>query len=93
MVQTQQQGIAGISAKVDGMVSAGTLSNGEGNALGASLKAATSSLDRGNTTPAVNQLGAFVNKVEAMRSSGRLSAADAQALIAAANRVIRSING
>ena len=90
-VQTAQQGIAGIEALVDGMVGSGTLSRGEGNALAASLRAASQQLDRRDGPAAVNQLQAFVNKVEAMQRSGRLSAVDAQRLIAAAERVIRSV--
>ncbi|HEX2092168.1 MAG TPA: DNA/RNA non-specific endonuclease [Longimicrobiaceae bacterium] len=92
-VQTPQQGVQGIAAMVGGLVDGGALSNGEGSALQASLRAAVQQLDRRDGPAAVNQLQAFIYQVEALERSGRLSAAQAQQLIAAANRVIRSIAG
>jgi DNA/RNA endonuclease G (NUC1) len=80
-----------LSNSVTALELAGTISGGEANALQASLKNALKSIEDGNTTAAANQLGAFINKVEAMRASGRISAATAQALIDYANRVIASI--
>jgi hypothetical protein len=77
--------------KVGALESAGTITHGESQALGASLDAAAKSLAKGNTGPAANQLEAFINKVEAQQRSGRLSNADAAALIAYARRVIASI--
>ena len=83
--------IAVLAGQVSALEASGALTKGEANALNASLDAALKSLEKGNTTPAANQLGAFINKVEAMRSSGRISAATAQALIDYANRTIASI--
>jgi hypothetical protein len=68
-----------LSNSVTALELAGTISGGEANALQASLKNALKSIEDGNTTAAANQLGAFINKVEAMRASGRISAATAQA--------------
>jgi hypothetical protein len=66
-----------LSALVDSLrIHAGTA-----NALKASAQAATASVDRGSTGSAVNQLAAFVNKVEAQQGK-RIDAADAALLIA-----------
>jgi DNA/RNA endonuclease G (NUC1) len=80
-----------LSANVNALATAGTLTNAEAHELTVLLDAALKSLEKGNSTPAGNQLGAFINKVEALRSSGRISAATAQALIDYANRAIASI--
>lgn len=80
-----------LSGNVDALATAGTLTSAEAHELAVSLDAALKSIEKGNTTPAGNQLGAFINKVEALRSSGRISAATAQALIDYANRAIASI--
>jgi DNA/RNA endonuclease G (NUC1) len=79
---------------VDGLVSdvAGLgLARGAENSLSAKLRAAAASLERGQGATAVNQLNAFVNEVQAMAGSGRMTAADAAALTAAAQRIIASI--
>jgi DNA/RNA endonuclease G (NUC1)/PKD repeat protein len=84
-VLTAQQGIAGLVAQVNGMVSGGAA-----NSLGAKLRAASASLDRGNPASAKGQLGAFIGEVQAMVQSGRLSQADGNALVAAAQRILDS---
>jgi large repetitive protein len=86
-VLTAQQGIAGLIAQVDGMVSGGAA-----NSLDAKLRAASASLDRGNTAAATGQLGAFINEVQAMVQSGRLTPAQGDALVAAAQRILDSID-
>lgn len=63
----------------------------DAGSLLAKLEAARKSLEKGNGTPAANQLGAFRNEVAAWARSGRLSAADAERLAAAAERIVRSI--
>jgi virginiamycin B lyase len=79
--------------QVNALVSAGTLSSGNGNALTTKLNSATASFNAGNTTAGVNQLNAFINQVNAFRQSGRLTAAQAQALISAANLAINAVGG
>ena len=90
-VLSADQGVPVLAGMVDALESAGTITHGEAQALGASIDAAAKSFANGNTTPAVNQLEAFVNKVGAMQQSGRLSAADADALVSYARRVIASV--
>jgi len=57
----------------------------------AKLDAASAQLERGNGTPAANQLGAFVNELQVMVRSGRVSAARAAPIVSYAQRVIASI--
>jgi DNA/RNA endonuclease G (NUC1) len=90
-VQSAAGAIAILQARVAALEAAGSVSGGESNALDASLRNALMSLENGHATPAANQLGAFVNKVEALRGSGRLGAAAAAGLIDYANRIIASI--
>jgi hypothetical protein len=65
----------------------GVLSAGQANGLIAKLTATLGSLNRGNATPACNQLDAFVNQVNAFANSGVLTASQGQALIDAAQAV------
>jgi PKD repeat protein len=80
-VLTPQEGIDALLAQL-----------GVTHPLAVKLNAARASLDRGNETAALNQLGAFLNQVSAMVQSGQMSAADGAALTAYANRIIAAIN-
>ncbi|MBI4469270.1 MAG: HYR domain-containing protein [Acidobacteria bacterium] len=72
-------------------VSEGGLTKAEANWLINILKAAIQQLDRGNRTPAINQLNAFINQVEALERSGRLSSDQADALITSVQAVIDAL--
>ena len=63
---------------------------GAGNqqALLTSLRAAEAAAARGNTTAAQGQIGAFINKVQALANNGRLSPQAAAALIAKAQLLL-----
>jgi hypothetical protein len=63
---------------------------GAGNqqALLTSLQAAKAAAARGNTSAARGQIGAFINKVQALANSGRLSPEAAAALIAQAQLLL-----
>lgn len=67
---------------------AGSLDNGQANALTTKLEEALTKLNRGDPTAAANQLNAFINQVQAFINSGRLSAAQGQPLIDEANNAI-----
>jgi uncharacterized repeat protein (TIGR01451 family) len=67
------------------------LNAGQRNSLLAKLQASQASLDRGNRTAAVNQLGAFINEVQALGRSGQLTSVIAGALVAEAQAVIAGI--
>lgn len=75
VVQTPGQATGILCSLVDGLTN---LNKGERNSLCVKLENAQKSIDRGNTTAAKNQLGAFKNEVAAMRKSNRLSPAQAQ---------------
>jgi len=62
----------------------------EESSLRAKLSAAIASLERRNTAPAVNQLEAFLNEVDAMVRSGRLPQATADAWRALVGRIMAS---
>jgi len=76
-ILTPQQALSSISGSVQKIAS---LNDGQKNSLTAKLNAASASLARGDTKPANNQLNAFLNEVQAMVNSGRLSSGDAAAL-------------
>ncbi|MGH7529839.1 MAG: kelch repeat-containing protein [Gemmatimonadales bacterium] len=61
------------------------------NALLATLAAATRQLDRGNVTAARQELGAFVNHVEAMMRSGQLSPEQGEQLLMSIQRIMAAI--
>jgi hypothetical protein len=88
---TPQELVQGLIAEVNALVSEGSLSHGDGNALIATLQAALRSLDRGSTDAACGQLGAFIGQVQEYTSEGELNAATGQALISSANDVRTAI--
>lgn len=85
---TPAEETAKLSDEVGALEESGVFSAGEANSLTAKLDAALNQLDRGNTTAAANQLGAFINAVEALVRSGRLDAAAGDALIVHAQAII-----
>jgi DNA/RNA endonuclease G (NUC1)/PKD repeat protein len=91
VVATALQGVANVAAHVAQLVENGTISQADGNSLTAKLDTVTKQLQAGHTTPAKNVLNAFLNQVDAMRRSGRLSATAAAALQEEVRRVIAAI--
>ena len=63
------------------------------NSLTVKLDAAIASITRGDATPAIHQLNAFLNELDAMQRSGRIEPATADAWRAVVTRVIASLNG
>lgn len=84
-VWSAQQGIQALAQQVGAL--------GLGNPPLNPLTNAIASLDRGSTGAAVNQLNAFLNQVQALVNSRRLTAAQADELTAFTNRILRSIDG
>jgi hypothetical protein len=76
---------------VEALATAGTLSQGLARSLGAKLDAASASLGRGNPRAAGNQLRAFVNQVQALVRSGRLSQGAGGGLIEQSGRIIAAL--
>ena len=67
------------------------LNDGDKNSLKKKLEAAQEALDKGNKGAAANQLGAFINEVQAIQRSGRLDAPTADLLIAQATLIIKGM--
>ncbi len=87
-----QERIGYVIDDVNALVAGGTLNNGQGNALKAKLQAAIDQLNNGNTTPAINQLNAFVNQVNDFVEDGLLTQEQAQPLIEQAQSIIAQIS-
>jgi hypothetical protein len=83
MVLSAQQQITLLTGQVNALVNAGTLNKGNGNALTAKLNNATAKLNAGN----------FINQVKAFRNAGKLTGAQADALISAIDAAIVSAIG
>ena len=82
---TPHQQIQTIINQVQTLVNAGTLNQGLGKALQATLDATAERLNDGDTTGACNLLQAFINQVQAAVKSGKISATDGNNLIKSAN--------
>jgi DNA/RNA endonuclease G (NUC1) len=79
-----ETGLQRAQALVDGLAREGALANGDARSLTVKLRASADQLERGNTTAGVRQLASFLNELDALVRSNRLSAADAESLRAAA---------
>jgi hypothetical protein len=90
---TAQQQMQRILHLVGGLVAAGVLNPGQGNSLRAPIQEASQQLNAGNVTPAINELGAFINHVNAFVQAGILSLAQGESLIDAADNIINQLRG
>ncbi len=88
---TPEEQVGQLIAAVEALVDGGVLNAGNANALTAKLAGALKSLDKDKTVPAANQVLAFINQVNALVSSGRLTPEEAQPLIDAANDIFDAI--
>ena len=79
-----------IGDQVDTFVASGLLDPKDAAHLLKTLDQVLDRLESGKTTPAINKLGAFTNKVQALVNSGRLDAESGDALIGAAEAAIHS---
>src|SRR2546422_5048455 len=70
------------------LVTDGVLNDGQGSALAVKLDGALRKLADGETEPAMNKLGAFINQVEAFRAAGILSPAQGASLLEIAQDVV-----
>lgn len=70
--------LAMIISDVQAFVTAGTLNQGQGNALISKLEAAIAKLAEGKPQTAINQLQAFINAVQADTNGHKLTTAQAQ---------------
>jgi len=74
------------------LIAEGKINDGVGNSLESKLDAAAKQLDRGQITPAVNQLESLLRELNALVRSGSLVAPDASALRATVASVIESVS-
>jgi len=86
-----ESGMQDLMAAVDALVESEALSKGNANSLQSKVEAAAASIERGNFGAAGNQLGAFVNEVNAMERSRRLTAAQAESLRSLASQKLTSL--
>ncbi|MEK6371813.1 MAG: hypothetical protein AABO58_03880 [Acidobacteriota bacterium] len=77
--------------QTSGVAANNGFNQGERTSLVTKVIAAIASVQRGHEKTAANNLGAFINEVEAMERSGRLPSADADALINSANAIIAQL--
>jgi hypothetical protein len=83
--------INNIKQTIDSMVVVKILNKNEAHALNVTLDAALMLIEKNNKTAAINQLNAFINKVEALIKSHRLTLAQGQLLIEPANAAIAQL--
>jgi hypothetical protein len=69
------------------VAAANDFNQGERTSLVTKVVRVLRSVERGDAESASGQLGAFINEVNALEQSGRLSPSDAQALTDAANAI------
>ena len=86
-VLTLRDQIAALGAQINALVEGGALAPNQAFPLTNKLQQIVNRFDGGQTTAACNQLGAFINQVNADIGSGTLTAAQGQALIDAAEAI------
>jgi Ca2+-binding RTX toxin-like protein len=90
VLPTEQQ-IRELAEDVEELRISGVLNNGNANALISKLSGALVKFDEGNLNAAVNQIYAFINQVNAFVISERLTPAEGESLINAANQILISM--
>jgi hypothetical protein len=91
VVTSVKDQIENLIARIEDLVAAGLLNQGNGNALTAKLGNALKSLEKGNERAAINKINAFINQVQAFIRSGKLPAVQGQILIDIANNIISDL--
>jgi probable HAF family extracellular repeat protein len=84
--------VGGLMEAIQELLDAGVINGGNANALISKLEGAIAQLDKGNVDPAVNKIEAFINEVEALIRSGRLTSEQGQPLIDTARLIIESLS-
>ena len=78
--------------QVDALEEDGVINGGQANSLRAKLEAAQKSAANGRVGPAVNQINAFINEVDALMAAGLLSPEEGERLISLAEEIIQSLS-
>jgi uncharacterized repeat protein (TIGR03803 family) len=90
---TPQAQIVNLENTVKALVSDGTINSALGRGLLAPLNAALRALDAGHATEAIRHLDGFIIEVRRLVILGRLTPAEGNALIDAANSIITALGG
>ena len=85
--KTPQDPIDDLIEDIEDLVDDGLLNNGQGNSLISKLENIINKLNNGKTSVACNQLGAFINHVNAFINGGTLTSAEGQPLIDVAQTI------
>ena len=84
-------GISRARAAVAAFAESGALNNGQANSLRVKLDAAVRSIERGSVTAAAGQLEAFLNEIDALVRSGRLTRSQVDAVREVLGRVLKNL--
>lgn len=90
---TVTQDLTSLEGQVQHLVQLGALLPANGQSLYAKLNSAMSKLSGGDKAGAISDLKAFINQVKTFIKTGKLSAADGQALLDAATLLIAALGG
>jgi hypothetical protein len=85
--------IKAVIAFINGLVASGDLAANDAKPLITKLEAAIGSLEKLNGNPAIGQLGAFLNQLEAQEKTGKISAANAEVLVDMVEAIIDLLEG
>ena len=87
-MRRRSRNIEDLIEEINELVQHGDLDATTANGLLAKLNAAIRSLEKGNAIPATNELGAFINAVEAAIQTGKIDAEDGEYLIEEVEEII-----
>lgn len=91
-VKTHVESIEDLRADVQALKDAGALNKGQANGIDNKLESAIKKLNQGNPAEAIVKLNEFITQANNFVTDGVLTAAQGQALIDAANRIIAAIH-
>ncbi len=83
--------IQALIADIEELVTNGTLTGGVANGLASKFEQAQRQLDAGHDAAGIAQLRAFINQINALITSGRLTVSEGQPLIDATNAIIDQV--
>ncbi len=90
-IRTAEEQLILLRSSVEGLVAAGVLNGGQGNALLAKLKAAERQMQIGRNQTAASQIEAFVHQVESFVSTGVLTSDQAFGLLQDARGILDAL--
>jgi CSLREA domain-containing protein len=85
--------VENVIVQIEGLVSAGKLSQAHGTSLMKKLQNAFKQIAREKTKTAINVLNATINEIESLIFEGQISARNGEALISSLDRIIAMLTG